>query len=74
MAFPGGSVVKNPPADAGDVGLIAGSGRSPGEGNGNPLQYFAWEIPWTDEAGGLQSMGSQRVRHDLETKQHNLSV
>ena len=74
MAFPGGSVVKNPPADAGDVGLISGSGRSPGEGNGNPLQYFAWEIPWTDEAGGLQSMGSQRVRHDLETKQHNLSV
>ena len=74
MAFPGGSVVKNPPADAGDVGLISGSGRSPGEGNGNLLQYFAWEIPWTDEAGGLQSMGSQRVRHDLETKQHNLSV
>ena len=67
-------MVKNPPADAGDVGLISGSGRSPGEGNGNPLQYFAWEIPWTDEAGGLQSMGSQRVRHDLETKQHNLSV
>ena len=67
-------MVKNPPADAGDVGLISGSGRSPGEGNGNLLQYFAWEIPWTDEAGGLQSMGSQRVRHDLETKQHNLSV
>ena len=67
-------MVKNPPADAGDVGLISGSGRSPGEGNGNPLQYCAWEIPWTDEAGGLQSMGSQRVRHDLETKQHNLSV
>ena len=37
--FPGGSVVKNPPANAGDVGLIPGSGRSPGEGNGNPLQY-----------------------------------
>ena len=37
--FPGGSVVKNQPANAGDVGLIPGSGRSPGEGNGNPLQY-----------------------------------
>ena len=37
--FPGGSVVKNPPANAGDVGSIPGSGRSPGEGNGNPLQY-----------------------------------
>ena len=37
--FPGGSVVKNPPANARDAGLIPGSGRSPGEGNGNPLQY-----------------------------------
>ena len=45
--FPGGSVVKNPPANAGDVGSILGSGRSPG-GNGNPLQ------PWTQEPGGLQ--------------------
>ena len=42
MGFPGGSVVKNPPANAGDgrdVGSIPGSGRSPGEGNGYPLQY-----------------------------------
>ena len=38
-SFPGSSVVKNLPANAGDVGLICGSGRSPGEGNGNPLQY-----------------------------------
>ena len=37
--FPGGSVVKNPPANAGIVGSISGSGKSPGEGNGNPLQY-----------------------------------
>ena len=37
--FPGGSVAKNLPASAGDKGLIPGSGRSPGEGNGNPLQY-----------------------------------
>ena len=37
--FPGGSVVKNPPANAVDVGLIPGLGRSPGEGNGNLLQY-----------------------------------
>ena len=37
--FPGGSVVKNPPANAGDLGSIPGLGRSPGEGNGNPLQY-----------------------------------
>ena len=39
IGFPGGSVVKNPPANAGDAGLIPGSGRSPGELNGNPLQY-----------------------------------
>ena len=39
MGFPGGSVVKNPPANAGDAGSIPGSGRSPGVGNGNPLQY-----------------------------------
>ena len=37
--FPGGSVVKNPPTNSGDAGLIPGLGRSPGEGNGNPLQY-----------------------------------
>ena len=39
MGFPGGSEVKNPPANAGELGSIPGSGRSPGEGNGNPLQY-----------------------------------
>ena len=39
MGFPGGSVVKNLPASAGDVGSIPGLGRSPGGGNGNPLQY-----------------------------------
>ena len=39
VVFPGGAVVKNPPVNAGDAGLIPGQGRSPGEGNGNPLQY-----------------------------------
>ena len=60
-------MVKNPPAsarDAGDTGLIPGSGRSPGEGIGNPLQYSFLENLWTEEPGGLQSMGSQRVGHD----------
>ena len=52
--------LKNPPANAGDMSLIPGLGRSPGRGNGNPLQYSRWEIPWTEEPGGLQSMGSQR--------------
>ena len=45
MGFPGGSVVKNPPVNAGDVGSITGLGRSPGEGNGNPLQYSCLENP-----------------------------
>ena len=39
LGLPGGTVVKNPPANTGDVSLIPGSGRSPGEGKGNPLQY-----------------------------------
>ena len=46
MGFPDGSVVKNPPANAGDIGdagLIPGSERSPGSGNGNPLQYSCLE-------------------------------
>ena len=65
--FLGSTVVKNPPANTrntGDVGSIPGSGRSSGGGNGNPLQYFAREIPWTEEPGGLESMGSQRIRYD----------
>ena len=41
----GGSVVKNPPGNAGDAGLIPGSGRSPGEGNGTHSNILAWEIP-----------------------------
>ena len=45
MGIPGGSVVKHPPANAGDMGSILGSGRSPGGGNGNPLEYFCLENP-----------------------------
>ena len=41
--FPGGLVIKNMSANAGDAGLIPGSGRSPGGGNGNPLQYSCWD-------------------------------
>ena len=43
--FPSGSVVKNPPANTGDPGSIPGSGRYPGEGHGNPLQYSCLEDP-----------------------------
>ena len=59
--------VKNLPANAGntgDSGSSPGLGRFPGEGNSNPLHMLAWEIPWTEEPGGLQSMGSQKVGCD----------
>ena len=48
--------VKNPPANAGDirvVGSIPGMGTSFGGGHGNPLKYFAWRIPWTEESDQL---------------------
>ena len=65
-------MVKNPPANAGDVrhvGLIPGSGRSPrnlreGKEMATHSSVLAWRIPWTEDPGGLQSMGSQRVGHD----------
>ena len=55
--FPCGSMVKKPPASV-DVGSIPGSRRSPGGGNGNPLQYSCTRTPWTEEPGGLQTTGS----------------
>ena len=55
---------KESACNAGDLGLIPGLGRSPGEGNGYPLSILAWRIPWTEEPGRLKSMGSQRIRHD----------
>ena len=72
-------VAKNPLANTGDVrdiGLIPGLASFHGEGNSNPLQYslekamtshsstLAWKIPWVEEPGRLQSMGSPRVGHD----------
>ena len=50
MGFPGGSEVKAPACNAGDLGLIPGSGRSTGEGNDNPLQYSCLENPMDREA------------------------
>ena len=76
-------VVKNLPASTGDTGdmdSIPGSGRSPrdlpghGQGHGNPLQYLAWRILWTDETDGLQSTGLQRVRHSWATKHTRRTV
>ena len=67
IPFPGGSEVKASACNAGDLGLIPGLGRSPGEGNATHSSILAWRIPWTEEPGGLQSMGSHRVRHDWAT-------
>ena len=72
MGFPIESKLKNLLAKAGD------SGRTPG--SGNPLEkemathcrIFSWEIPWTEEPGGLQSMGLQRVKHNLVAEQQRL--
>ena len=65
--FPSGSVIKNPPAkigDAKDSDLIHGSKKSPGGGNGNPLNYSCLENPRDREAWWTMVHGSQRVRHD----------
>ena len=70
--FPGGSEDKVSACNVGDPGSIPGLGRSPGKGNGNPLQYSCLENPWTEEPGGLQSTGSQRVGHDWATSHTHL--
>ena len=57
-------MVKSLPANTGDLDSIPESGRSPGGGDGNPLQYSRLGNPWTEEPGGLSSTGSQRARHD----------
>ena len=64
--FPDGSDRKPSAYNERDPGLVPGSGRSPGEGHGNPLQYSCLEKSM-DEPGGLQSMGLQRVGHDWAT-------
>ena len=67
MGFPVAQSVKNLPAmqettcSARDPGSFPGLGRSPGEGNGNPFRVLTWRIPWTEEPGGLQSMGLQEL-------------
>ena len=66
-------MVKNLPVNAGDVrdmGSIPRLGRSIGEENGNLLQYSCLENPWTEEPGRLQSIGSQRVGHNLSDWAH----
>ena len=63
--FPGGSEIKVSACNAGDLGSIPGLGRFPeGERMATHSSILAWRIPWTEEHGGLQTKGSQRVGHD----------
>ena len=57
-------VVKNLPASAGDVGSFPGLGTPPEKEMATHCSILAWRIPWTEKPGGVQSMGSQKVRHD----------
>ena len=62
LGFPGGSAVKNLPANAGDSGSIPGSGIDLEEEMATHSSILAWEISWAEEPGRLQSMGSQKSR------------
>ena len=62
--FPGGSEVKVSAWNAGDLGSIPGSGRPLEKEMATHSSTLAWKMPWTEEPGRLQSMESQRVRHD----------
>jgi len=64
LSFPGGSDGKESACNEGDLGLILELGRSPGEGNGNPLQYSCLENTMARGAWWLQSMGLRRAGHD----------
>ena len=67
LGFPGGTVVKNPPADPGDVDSIPGWGRPPAGGHGSPLQCSRLENPMDRGAWQAASLGLQRLRHDWVT-------
>ena len=68
LAFSGGLVGKKPTCNAGNLGSISGSGRSPGEGNGNPLQYSCLGNPMDKGAWQAAVHGVTRVRQDLVIK------
>ena len=69
MGFPRGSVVKNLSADAGDTDLPLDQEDPLEKEMATHSSILAWEIPWTEERGRPQSMGLQRVRHNLASKQ-----
>ena len=71
MGFHRSLVGKKSACNAGDLGLIPGAGRSPGEGNGNPFQYYCLENPMDREAWQATAHGVARVGHNLATKPPN---
>ena len=73
MGFPGGSDGKESACSSGELGLIPGLKRSPGKGNDTHPRVLAWRVPQTEDSGGLQVMGSQRVGHNWATNTFTLS-
>ena len=74
VGFPAGSVIRNPPVNAGDTALFPGSGRSPGEGNGNPLQDSCLRNSmdrgaWQATVHGLKKKKKKKIGQDLATRQ-----
>ena len=80
LGFPGGSVVKDPPANVGDAGLIPGWGRSPGEGNGNPLHYACLRNPmdrgawWVTQSTGCKESDATEKLNNSNNAPHLLSI
>ena len=75
VGFPGGSDSKESACNVGDPGSVLGWEDPLDKGMATHSYILAWRIPWTKKPGGLQSMGSQRVRHDCMTKHtHILSA
>ena len=62
MGFPGGSVIKNPPANTGDAGLIPGLEDALEKEMATHSSIPAWAIPWTEEPGGLQQLGLKKTQ------------
>ena len=67
-------MVKNPPADAGDAGSIPGSARSPGKGNGNPLQFLAWEIHGQRSLADCSPWGHKELDMTEELSKNTIST
>ena len=75
ISFPNGSAVKNLPVNAEDASSVLGSGGDPLEKEmATHSSILAWDIPWTEQPGGLQSMGSQSVGHNLATEHAHMYV